>query len=205
MVAATHRDLLKLAKDGKFRDDLYYRLNVVKVDLPPLQERTEDIPLLAEHFVQKFRRLNRCAKQISPEAMEAMLQYRWPGNIRELENAIERACVTSRSELIAPENLPPEIVKPSGPRSQLQVDLSRPLADQVAELTAAFEERYLRMALKKDTRPRRPDRRPHRAVAADDHRKAGPLSDRQGRIQARLTASRAERRRTRVGNHVGRI
>jgi two-component system response regulator AtoC len=149
VVAATHRDLLKLARDGKFRDDLYYRLNVVKVDLPPLQERTEDIPLWAEHFVQKFRRLNRCAKQIAPEAMEAMLQYRWPGNIRELENAIERACVTSRTELIGPENLPAEIVKPAGPRSQLQVDLSRPLADQVAEMAAAFEQRYLRMALKK--------------------------------------------------------
>jgi DNA-binding NtrC family response regulator len=149
VVAATHRDLLKLAKEGKFRDDLYYRLNVVKVDLPPLQERPEDIPLLAEHFVQKFRRLSRCAKQIAPETMEILLQYRWPGNIRELENAIERACVTSRDELIRPENLPDELVKPAGPRSSVQVDLSRPLADQVAELTAAFEQRYLRMALKK--------------------------------------------------------
>jgi two-component system response regulator AtoC len=149
VVAATHRDLLRLAKEGKFRDDLYYRLNVVKVDLPPLHERPEDIPLLAEHFVQKFRRVSRCAKEIAPETMETLLQYRWPGNIRELENAIERACVTSRGELIGPENLPAEIVKPTGPRAGHQVDLSRPLAEQVAELTAAFEQRYLRMALKK--------------------------------------------------------
>ena len=92
VVAATNRDLLRLAKDGKFREDLYYRLNVVKIDLPPLHERPEDVALLAEHFVQKFSRAGAAPKQIAPEAMEALLQHRWPGNIRELENAIERAC-----------------------------------------------------------------------------------------------------------------
>jgi DNA-binding NtrC family response regulator len=149
VVAATNRDLLRLAREGKFREDLYYRLNVVKIDLPPLHERPEDIALLAEHFVQKFSRPGISPKQIAPEAMEALLQHRWPGNIRELENAIERACVTSRDDVIRPENLPAEILKPSRPRYQLPVDLSRPLTEQLTELTAAFEERYLRRALKR--------------------------------------------------------
>jgi DNA-binding NtrC family response regulator len=150
VVAATNKDLLRLAKEGKFREDLYYRLNVVKIDLPRLCERAEDIPLLAQHFVQKFCRPSAPPKTISPEAMEALIQFRWPGNIRELENAIERACVTSRDDVIRPENLPPDVLKPTPPRHQLPpVDVSRPLSPQLAELTAAFEERYLRRALKR--------------------------------------------------------
>jgi DNA-binding NtrC family response regulator len=150
VVAATNKDLLKLAKEGKFREDLYYRLNVVKIDLPPLCERAEDIPLLAQHFVQKFSRPAAPPKAISPEAMEALIQFRWPGNIRELENAMERACVTSRDDVIRPPNLPPDILKPARPRSLLPpVDVSRPLTEQLTELTAAFEERYLRRALKR--------------------------------------------------------
>jgi two-component system, NtrC family, response regulator AtoC len=149
VVAATNRDLLKLAKEGKFREDLYYRLNVVKIDLPPLCERAEDIPLLANHFVEKFSRPGAPPKTISPEAMEVLIKFRWPGNIRELENAIERACVTSRDDVIRRENLPPEVLKPGRPRYQLPVDVSRPLTEQLAEFTAAFEERYLRRALKR--------------------------------------------------------
>jgi DNA-binding NtrC family response regulator len=149
VVAATNRDLLRLCKDGKFREDLYYRLNVVKVDLPPLHERSEDIPLLAAHFVQRFSPPGTAPKEIAPKAMEALLSHRWPGNIRELENAIERACVTSRDGSIRPENLPNEILKQNRPKYQLPVDLSRPLTDQLSELTAAFEDRYLRRALKR--------------------------------------------------------
>ncbi len=149
VVTATNRDLLRLAKEGKFREDLYYRLNVVKIDLPPLRDRAEDIPVLAQHFAQKFSRPGVAPKTISPEAMEVLIQFRWPGNIRELENAIERACVTSRGDVIRPENLPPEILKPSRPRHQLPVDVSRPLTEQLNELTAAFEERYLRKALRR--------------------------------------------------------
>jgi DNA-binding NtrC family response regulator len=150
VVAATNKDLRRLAKEGKFREDLYYRLNVVKIDLPPLSERAEDIPLLAQHFVQKFSRPSAPPKTISPEAMEALIRFRWPGNICELENAIERACVTSRDDAIRPENLPPDVLKPARPKVSLpQIDVSRPLSPQVAELTAAFEERYLRRALKR--------------------------------------------------------
>jgi transcriptional regulator with GAF, ATPase, and Fis domain len=149
VVAATNRDLIRLAKEGKFREDLYYRLNVVKIDLPPLRERTEDIALLATHFVQKFSPPGGAPRLICPEAMEALLQHRWPGNIRELENAIERACVTSRDDVIRPENLPAEILSLPRPANHIHVDLSRPSTEQIAELTAAFEKRYLRRALKK--------------------------------------------------------
>src|SRR2546423_8494185 len=100
IIAATNRSLQKLVKDGKFREDLFYRLNVIKIDLPPLRDRAEDIPLLATHFAGKFYSADGKAKQFAPEAMEALLTYRWPGNIRELENAVERACVVSPDHII---------------------------------------------------------------------------------------------------------
>ena len=149
VIAATNRSLHKLVKDGKFREDLYYRLNVVKIDVPPLHERTEDIPVLATHFAEKYARPGSHPKQIAPEAMEILLRCRWPGNIRELENAIERACVTSRDEWIRPENLPPELIKPAETKATVPIDLSRPLTAQLGEMIAGFEERYLREALKK--------------------------------------------------------
>jgi DNA-binding NtrC family response regulator len=148
VIAATNRPLEKMVKDGKFREDLFYRLNVVKIDLPPLRDRPEDIPLLATHFTQKFSRPNHPA-QISPEAMELLLGYHWPGNIRQLENAIERACITAVDGTIRPEQLPAEISGKAPVRTGLMVDLSRPLTEQLAELTAAFEQRYLRKALKR--------------------------------------------------------
>src|SRR5262245_21419453 len=91
VMAATNRSLQRLVKAGKFREDLYYRLNVVKIGLPPLRDRPEGIPLLAMHFAQKYAGRGSVAKRISPEAMEILLRHNWPGNVRELENAIERA------------------------------------------------------------------------------------------------------------------
>jgi DNA-binding NtrC family response regulator len=149
VVAATNRGLPKMVQEGKFREDLYYRLNVIKIELPLLRERPEDLPLLAAHFAQKYARPGQAPKQVSPEAMEVLMRYGWPGNVRELENAIERACVTSRTEMIEPENLPPELVKPAKVEQSHPLDLSRSLADQLAEITASFEERYLREALRK--------------------------------------------------------
>src|SRR5438067_2428193 len=151
VIAATHQPIEKLVRDAKFRDDLYYRLNVVRVDLPPLRERPEDIPLLVQHFCQRFARPGKPPSEVSPEAMEVLLRCPWPGNVRQLENAVERACVTARDGVIRPHNLPPDVTGKLGGegKSALQADLARPLPEQLAELTAAFEERYLRKALRK--------------------------------------------------------
>src|SRR5262249_51473016 len=134
---------------GTFREDLFYRLKVVKIDLPPLRERPEDVPLLAAHFAEKYASSPNAAKSIEPEAMEVLLSYSWPGNIRELENAIERACVTSRDQMIHRENLPPDIVTPPAPKQPYQVNLDRPLPDLLREAVASIEEQYIRKALSK--------------------------------------------------------
>ena len=105
--------------------------------------------LLATHFAQKYVRTGQNSCQISPEAMDILLASPWPGNVRQLENAIERGCVTARDGVIRPENLPAELSSPTPARNPFQIDLERPLPEQVAELTASFEEQYLRQALKK--------------------------------------------------------
>ncbi|PID44109.1 MAG: two-component system response regulator [Proteobacteria bacterium] len=107
VIAATNRDLKALSLKGKFRQDLYYRLNVVAIDIPPLKERTEDIPELAFFFLDRFSRKNR--KKIhgfTPDAMDAMIRYQWPGNVRELMNAVERGVVMTRTDYIALADLP---------------------------------------------------------------------------------------------------
>jgi DNA-binding NtrC family response regulator len=149
VIGATNRSLLKLVKDGTFREDLYYRLNVVKIDLPPLRERPEDIPLLATHFTQRFARPNEAPKLISPEAMEVLLSYPWPGNIRELENAIERASVTCRGDTIQHSDLPPEVLTPNAPKQPFVIDLETPLPQLLRDVCADIEQQYIRKALKK--------------------------------------------------------
>jgi DNA-binding NtrC family response regulator len=149
VIGATNRPLQRLVRDGKFREDLYYRLNVVKVDVPPLRERPEDIPLLAAHFTQKYARPGQPPCRIAPEAMARLLAYRWPGNVRQLENVIEGAYLTARDGWLRPENLSPELVQRSAPAYPFAIDLSRPLNVQLGELTAAFEERFLRKALRR--------------------------------------------------------
>ena len=149
VIAATNRSLQKLVAQGTFREDLYYRLNVVKIDLPPLRERAEDIPLLAVHFIEKFSQPGETPKQLSPQASEILLNYRWPGNIRELENAIERALVTSQNQIIRPENLPPHLLNPSKDKLPFKVTLDQPLPDLLTEATAAIERQYIRKALQK--------------------------------------------------------
>jgi len=109
LIAATNKNLEKAVADEKFRTDLYYRLNIVTILLPPLRERTDDIPTLAEHFLAKFNRQNgRHLSQVSPEAMELLQRYVWPGNVRELENAMERAVVLADREatILTPDLLP---------------------------------------------------------------------------------------------------
>lgn len=120
VVAATNQDLEKAIKDGRLRADLYYRLNVVSITLPPLRERREDIPLLANYFALKHcKRLNRPAISISAEAQAYLTHYDWPGNVRELENAIERAVVLGSGEVIRPENLPEDLLEIDIPTKSL--------------------------------------------------------------------------------------
>jgi two-component system response regulator HydG len=114
VVAATNEDLARSVKEGKFREDLWFRLRVVPVRLPPLRERREDVPLLVEHFVAKHAlRLGRPPLQPDADALRALLDHPWPGNIRELEHAIERGLLLARGEAITLADLPPEIARPA--------------------------------------------------------------------------------------------
>ena len=106
-VAATNKDLMNEVKEGRFREDLYYRLNVISINLPPLRERRDDIEPLARHFLaMTTRRMKKDVRDIDDEALQALIQYDWPGNVRELENVIERAVILARSGLITPALLP---------------------------------------------------------------------------------------------------
>jgi transcriptional regulator with GAF, ATPase, and Fis domain len=119
IIAATNRDLEQLVKEGKFRDDLFYRLNVVRITLPSLKEREEDIPMLAHYFLQKCAAgATTAARGFHPDTMECLNRYRWPGNVRELENAIERAVSLSQGPLLTPDDLPASLRQPSGPAEQ---------------------------------------------------------------------------------------
>lgn len=150
IVAATHQDMEKQVKEKKFREDLYYRLNVIPIFLPPLRERPEDIPVLVSHFCVKFARPGQKSPTLSPEALAVLQKAPWPGNVRQLENAIERACVTARDGVIRTKDLPPDIGRRAdGGKNPFQVDLSRQLPEQLAELQAAFEKRYITRALKR--------------------------------------------------------
>jgi two-component system, NtrC family, response regulator PilR len=116
IIAATNSDLYGATKEAKFREDLYYRLNVISIHLPPLRERMEDIPLLADYFVQKYCKENeKLQLHITPEALNAMMEYSWPGNVRELENVIERAVVLCRGDAITVELLPETISRKTRP------------------------------------------------------------------------------------------
>ena len=122
IVAATNKNLKKLVEEGKFREDLYYRLNVVSLPLPPLRERSEDIPILIDFFLQKYGKTSsKHVTGISTEAMALLMHYDWPGNVRELENTIERAIVLTGSYTIMPQDLPDWISSPSLPRQQEKV------------------------------------------------------------------------------------
>jgi len=115
LIAATNRDLESMVKEGTFRQDLFYRLNVINIRTPSLRERRDDIPLLANHFLKKYdERLNKTISSISTEAMEMLKKYDYPGNVRELENIIERTVALEGGATILPESLPPFVNTPSG-------------------------------------------------------------------------------------------
>jgi two-component system response regulator AtoC len=113
VIAATAKDLEEEVKKGAFREDLFYRLNVLSIKIPPLRDRAEDIPLLCDHFIERFNsRLNKKIEGIAPAAMSHLLEYAWPGNVRELENMIERALVLSEDSLLLLDHFPPELGRP---------------------------------------------------------------------------------------------
>ncbi|MCU7346825.1 sigma-54-dependent response regulator transcription factor ZraR [Escherichia albertii] len=140
LIAATHRDLAEEVNAGRFRRDLYYRLNVVAIEVPSLRQRREDIPLLADHFLQRFAERNRKAvKGFTPQAMDLLIHYDWPGNIRELENAVERAVVLLTGEYISERELPLAIAGTPIPMAQSQ-DI-QPLVEVEKEMILAALEK----------------------------------------------------------------
>jgi len=115
VIAATHRDLPKAVAEGRFREDLYFRLNVVPIEVPPLRERREDVSLMAEHFIAQFcRELGRPTARLHPDALRVMLDYAWPGNVRELRNLMERVVLLEAEDEIRVEHLPPEVTGARG-------------------------------------------------------------------------------------------
>jgi DNA-binding NtrC family response regulator len=128
IIAATHKDLEKAIKEGTFREDLYYRLNVIAFTMPPLREHKEDIPLLADYFLHRFaQETNKPVDQISREALDEMMLYDWPGNVRELGNAVERAVVVGQARRILPQDLPifrPEYVSSPPGRTLREVEIA---------------------------------------------------------------------------------
>ncbi|MCU7301864.1 sigma-54-dependent response regulator transcription factor ZraR [Escherichia albertii] len=140
LIAATHRDHAEEVNAGRFRQDLYYRLNVVAIEVPSLRQRREDIPLLADHFLQRFAERNRKAvKGFTPQAMDLLIHYDWPGNIRELENAVERAVVLLTGEYISERELPLAIASTPIPLAQSQ-DI-QPLVEVEKEVILAALEK----------------------------------------------------------------
>jgi len=149
LVAATNTDLKKQIEEGSFRDDLYYRLNVVTMRLPPLRERVIDIPLLVDHFVSKFNaRLGKHIEGLAADALAGLGSYGWPGNVRELENVMERAALFADGATISLEHLPSEITAQAGPpgeRSATSPDVG--LKEQVRAAVSQLERQLILRAL----------------------------------------------------------
>ena len=151
LVAATNRELKAEVEGGRFREDLYYRLNVVHLHIPPLRERQEDIAMLATHFLRKYALENaRGEIHPSPEAMKALLQYGWPGNVRELENVMERAVILSSQSMVGVDDLPRELSgEAGGDPSKLDIDRFVPLQTPLPEALEQIEELMIRRALER--------------------------------------------------------
>lgn len=146
IIAATNRDLEQLVKEDKFRDDLFYRLNVVRITLPSLVDRKEDIPMLAHHFLQKYvGGTSSGVRGFLPETMALLKEYRWPGNVRELENAVERAVSLSHGPLVTPDDLP-ESIRTAAPLEAKSTSASD--GDEVCLTLEEVEKRHLIRVLK---------------------------------------------------------
>jgi two-component system response regulator AtoC len=140
VVAATNRDLDKSMQDGSFRPDLYFRLNVVAIHLPPLRDRPEDLPLLIRHFLErKIKELGVSEKRFSRDATEALLRYRWPGNVRELENVIERGLALSLGSELTIEDLPPQLTAGTAYTEPVRAALTAATNGDTASLADAVD------------------------------------------------------------------
>jgi len=148
-VAATHRDLEKAMSNGTFREDFYYRLNVIPIFLPPLRERREDIPLLVCHFLDRFNKENNKKVSLSDEILALFIKYNWPGNIRELENCIERLTVLSREDRITLSTIPPAIKTYFSDIQKVVPQAIKGMSSQGPLPLAAATEELEREALKK--------------------------------------------------------
>lgn len=150
VICATKKDLKKLVQEGRFREDLYYRIHVVTIHLPPLRERKEDIPLLVNYFIKKYATQQRVAvNSISQEALHLLLAYNWPGNIRELENAIEHAVAFCTSDIIVPKNLPKNLTEGDAPAGIFPVELSAIDSLDLQETLSEAEKKLLLWAYQK--------------------------------------------------------
>jgi DNA-binding NtrC family response regulator len=151
ILAATNADLRKMVEEKKFREDLYYRLNVININLPPLRDRREDIPILANHFLEKFSRENdkfldangRTTLRFDPEAMQLLLDHNWPGNVRELENIVERAVVLASTSVIPLDVLPDYLLHAGGIRIRRNENGALPADASLWEIVADFERRTI--------------------------------------------------------------
>ncbi len=144
IIAATNKDLKTEIQNGRFREDLYYRLNVFEIELPPLKERREDIELLAHHFLQKYnRKFNKNVTHISPEVMQALMRYEFPGNVRELENLIERAVALERGDLLTPYVFPADLFTPMSPQSLDIPILYEDFSKAKQAVVEAFERKFI--------------------------------------------------------------
>lgn len=148
VICATNKDLKAMVADGAFREDLYYRVNVFPIFVPPLRERREDIPLLAAHFLKKLRTsMKKNITEISDRVMEALRTYDWPGNVREIENLIERAVIMEESRVLTAEGFPPEVMEMEPLVAEYDDNL--PLETARHQITERFEKEYLTFLLEK--------------------------------------------------------
>jgi len=150
VICATKKDLKKLVQEGSFRQDLYYRLHVVTVQLPPLRERKEDIPLLVTYFIKKYATHQRVSiNSMSQETLNLLLSYNWPGNIRELENVIEHAVSFCTSDVIIPKNLPSNLIDGETPSGIFPIELSTIDSIDLQETLSEAERKLLLWAYQK--------------------------------------------------------
>jgi len=149
VIAATNINLAEAVADGRFREDLFYRLNVVPIEMPPLRDRLDDVPLLVHHFLHKMEERGLPSKTISRATLSRLVRYDWPGNVRELEHVIELMVVTTLGPVIEPDSLPDEIVATREEPFCLEFDHFRPLQELTDEFTRRIERTYLMKVLEK--------------------------------------------------------